>query len=196
MTFEQALSYGLEQQIPPRVRDRLPVLAIKSIPQRRRGTTYHIRQLQVRIPLRTLPHIPNVKRQQRPRHNHLDLVRRKESAGARVAAVPERQAVLANTDKLVVRRRLDSARLSSPRHPRLIERLGLLPHAVEAQPVELLGLGEGLPVAAGGVGGDLDHDAGGDVLPVGEGDGLEDLALEGGWYRGLVREQGATKKGT
>ena len=43
------------------------------------------------------------------RQDHLDLIGREESAGAGVPTVPERQAVLADTDELVQCRGLDRA---------------------------------------------------------------------------------------
>lgn len=93
-----------------------------------------------------------------------------------MSPIPKRKTVLTDTDKQVMRRRLDGARLPAG----LVERLGLLAHAVEAERVEPLGVREGLFVAADGVGGDLDRDAGGDALAVGEGDGFEDFAAERG----------------
>lgn len=54
---------------------------------------------------------------------------------------------------------------------------------MEAEAVEVVGVGEDGCVEAYGVGGDFDDYAGGDVLAVGEGEGFVDVAGEGSWWR-------------
>jgi hypothetical protein len=127
--------------------------------------------IQLRIPHHTPIRIPHIIPQQHIHNNHLQLVRRKEPARAGVPPVPEHQALRRHADELVLRRALFARAVV----------LGPLPQLVEAQRVKGVGVRVDGRVAADGLGGGFDDDAGGDGLAGGEGEGLEDFAAEGGW---------------
>jgi hypothetical protein len=78
-----------------------------------------------------------------------------------------------------VHRRLDRAGLGPP--VLLVEGLGLLSEAVEAQGIELLGIRECFFVPADAVGGDFDGDARGKDLAVRERYRFENLPGKGGF---------------
>lgn len=130
--------------------------------------THHMSKLNVWVSLSTSHDVLKLVPQKTVGQDHLDLVRGKEPPRARVPTKAKRQTVLADADKLVQRGAFDGASL-----------LGVLSQAVKAQRVHAVGVGEDFRVRVDGDGGDFDCDSGGDDLAVGEGEGLENLALEG-----------------
>jgi hypothetical protein len=137
----------LEQQYLPRIRDRLPP------------------HLNIRISLRTVPFVLEVKIHNHPRHNHLDLIRRKEPPGTRMSSMPEIQILLIRRHKLI---------LCIARRPAPLSQLR------EAESVKGSRGGVECGVHIDGMRGDLDGDARRDVLAVREGEALEYFAVEGG----------------
>jgi hypothetical protein len=127
--------------------------------------------LQLLPPLRPpLRHL-NIILQNQAREHQLDFIRRKEAAGARVAAVSKREIRLVGRDELVARVVCCAAPFAQLRGTEAVE-----------------GRGRGIQARVGvdGCGGDFEYRAGGDELTIREGDGFEDAAGEGCCWSVLV----------
>jgi hypothetical protein len=85
-----------------------------------------------------------------------------------MSAIAERQALLRDTDELVLRSSLDGTSFSR-----------LFPEVVEAERVERFGVCVVVGVGVDSDGWDFNGHAGGDPLAVGEGEWCEDFTLEG-----------------
>lgn len=129
--------------------------------------TYSVPKLNVPIPPLTPGDQPDVVAHDHLGQDHLHAVHGEEAARAGVPPVPERE---------IPGRVADEVRAS---------RVVAVP-APLARPegIEALRVGDDARVPAQAVGRDLGDHAGGNDLSVGEREGLEDLALEGGWGAG------------